>query len=196
LNSALALAGTASIGKMGSNYNYFLAWDISICLLCGLFMFRMLAAWNRGGNTARITAAACILLLLGLLLPSKTLLLGLRPWDAYGPIPAEVEITREIRQAPGPVFSENLVLLIQAGKPVEAESSTVTYLTLLGRWDERPYVQLFDSQYFSLLVANDIHFREHYSVAVTSAIERNYVREKQLGEYSIYRPMHRISPAK
>jgi hypothetical protein len=31
---------------------------------------------------------------------------------------------------------------------------------------------------------------------VTSAIERNYVREKPIGPYSIYRPIPRISPAR
>jgi hypothetical protein len=47
-----------------------------------------------------------------------------------------------------------------------------------------------------LLVAYDIHFAERYSPAVISAIESNYVREEQIGPYSVYRPIQRISPAR
>jgi hypothetical protein len=46
LNTVLALVSMVSIGKMGASYNYTLGWDISVCLLCGLFMYRMLAAWR------------------------------------------------------------------------------------------------------------------------------------------------------
>ncbi len=196
LNSGFALASTVAVGKMGASYNYFLSWDMSTCLLCGLFMFRMLALWNRGGNTGRITAAACTALLLGLLLPSMTLVLGLRRSGLSGPVAGDPEIVQAMRQTSGPVFSENIALLIQAGKPVEVEPSTVTSLALTGAWDERPYVQLFDMQYFALLVAYDIHFTDRYSPAVTSAIERSYVREAQIGPYSVYRPMRRTSPAR
>ena len=185
-----------SIGKSGANYNHLLAWDISICLLCGLFMFRMLAVWNRPGNIGRTAAILCAALLLGLLLPSMTMLSGLQPSGVPALVQGEAEIIRRIQQTPGPVFSENLTLLFRAGKPVEVEPSTVTFLTLTGSWDERPYVRLFDEQYFSLLVAYNIAAADRYTSAVTSAIQRSYIREQQIGEYSIYRPIPRIAPVK
>jgi hypothetical protein len=196
LNSAFAMISMVSIGKSGANYNHLLAWDISICLLCGLFMLRMLAVWNRSGSIGRTTSIACAALLVGLLLPSMTLLSGLQPSGVPGLAQVEAKIVQRIRQTPGPVFSENLTLLLQAGKPVEVEPATVTLLTVSGGWDERPYVQLFDDRYFSLLVTNDIHAADRYSSAVASAIQRSYIREQQIGEYSIYRPIPRIAPAK
>jgi hypothetical protein len=185
LNSALALMATVSIGKMGAIYNHFLAWDVSICLLCGLFLFRMPArvlAW-------RATAVACMVLLVGLLLPATGLVSGVCRTSAADAAAGEAEIMRMIRQTAGPVYSENLLLLMEAGKPVEVEPATITFLALSGGWDERPYVQLFDRQYFRLLVVNDLHFEDRYTPAVAAAVEHRYVREQQIGEYSIYRPV-------
>jgi hypothetical protein len=191
LNSCFALAAMISIGKMGAIYNHFLAWDVSICLLCGLFLLRLLtsATWQ----TAEL---ACLLLTIGLLFPATGLVAGVwRPLNREA-VAQEAEIKRMIRQTPGPVFSENLLLLIESGRRVEVEPATVTFLALSGGWDERPYVHLFDRQYFGLLVANDIHFADRYTPAVTAAIERSYVREQQIGEYSIYRPIQHASAAR
>jgi hypothetical protein len=189
LNCAYATLLMATAGKMGTNYNHFLAWDISTCLLCGLFLYRLIATWTVRRNHSRALAWACAILLFGLLLPSTTLLQGMeRSLDAPEQSPDDDEVSQIIRQAPGAVFSENLLLLIRADKPVIAEPVTLTCLALAGHWDEQPYVSLFARQYFSLLVAYDIHFGEIYSAAVTSAIETDYVLRRRIGPYSLYYP--------
>jgi hypothetical protein len=189
LNCVFATGAMLSVGKMGANYNHTLAWDVSTGPLCGLFLYRVLATWTPYWRSAKAAALASALLMASLLLPAEPLLGALLHSSAVrDQIRGDAEMVDLIRQTPGPVFSENLLLLSQAGKVVEAEPATLTYLALAGRWDERPYVRLFDQHYFSLIVANDIHDDDHYNPAVTAALQRAYVLERHLGGYSIYRP--------
>jgi hypothetical protein len=195
LNCAFAAVATLSIGKVGASYNHLLLWDISICLLCGFFLFRVLATWAAGWKRCTAVGLTCILLPLSLMAPPVSLLDALLhnsqvPYSRQ----SEAEVVRAIRRTRGPVFSENLLLLAQAGKTVEAEPATITFLAYAGRWDERPYVRMFDQQHFSLLVAYDIYFRDRFTPATSAAIERAYVLEQKLGAYSIYRPRPRNSP--
>jgi hypothetical protein len=187
LNLAYATVLLVTLGKLGTNYNHFLAWDISACLLCGLFLYRFLA--TSGLNRSRAAAGLCAVLLAGLLLPPMSLLHGLKQ-GLFGPNswPEEDNVLELIRQSPGPVFSENLLMLIQADKPVAVEPATVTFLSLTGAWDEQPYVSLFQQQYFRLLVTEDIHFAERYTPAVTSAIDSAYVPRRRIGKYLLYYP--------
>ena len=189
LNCAFAAVLMVTIGKMGASYNHLLAWDISTCLLCGLLLCRILASWAIRPNVGRAAAWACALLLFGLLLPPASLVVkALHSLDSPDRLPADEEVLEIVRRTPGPVFSENLLLPIQAGRPVLAEPATLTFLTLDGRWNERPYVSLFERQYFGLLVAYDIEFGERYSPALTSAIKGAYVLRQRIGPYSLYYP--------
>jgi hypothetical protein len=188
LNAAYAAPMLASSGKLGANYNHFLAWDIAICLLCGLFVYRMIATARLRQGRGRAAAWVCGLLLCGLFLPPVNLLGSIAPGIvASNPALWEDEVLETVRQTSGPVFSENLLLLIQAEKPVTAEPATLTYLSLAGRWNEQPYVSLFEQRYFSLLVTYDIH-SERYTPAVASAIEAAYTLRRRIGAYSLYYP--------
>jgi hypothetical protein len=189
LNCAFATGLMATAGKMGTNYNHFLAWDISTGLLSGLFLYRLLATWTVRRDYGRATAWVYAVLLFGLLLPSTDLLHGFTSGlDAPESSPGDDEVLQFIRQSPGPVFSENLLLLTQADQPVTVEPATLTYLALAGHWDEQPYVALFARQYFSLIVAYDIHSDQIYTPAVTSAIESDYALRRRIGPYSLYYP--------
>jgi hypothetical protein len=192
LNCAYASLLMVTAGKMGTTYNHFLAWDISTCLLCGLFLYRLLATWTASRKQSRVAVWACALLLAGILLPPIRLVREVeRSMDAPDSSPDDEAVGDTIRQMPGPVFSENLLLPIQAGKPVQAEPATLTYLTLAGQWDEQAYVSLFQQQYFSLVVARDIHSAEMYSPAVAAAIDSAYTLRERIGPYSLYYPRAR-----
>jgi hypothetical protein len=187
-NCAFAAVTMLSIGKVGASSNHFLAWDVSTCLLCGLLLYRVLATWTLRRTFAGAVTPLYAVLLMGLLLPPTSLLAGLgRSPLTTASSKADDEVLEMIRQTPGPVFSENLLLVMQAGKRVEAEPATVTYLAQSGRWDERSYVGLFAEQYFSLLVVYNLYNRWLYTPAVASAIEQSYFLERQIGAYGIYR---------
>ena len=190
LNAVLAAISMLAIGKAGASVNYFLGWDISIGLLCGLLLFRLLATWEtraRPGSWGSLILAA--LLVLAVLVPSVRLVASLLPSpDRVARAKHDAALVRILRATPGPVMSENLLLPFQAGKPVEIEPATLSFLARAGQWDERRYTALLDRQYFRVIVAHDIHDPEHYTPAVAAAIERAYFLERKVGTYMVYRP--------
>jgi len=74
LNCVIAAIMSFSIGKVGASLNHLLAWDIAMCLLGGLFLYRLLATWIGSWKGGRTVTLVCAGLLLGLLSPSFFLL--------------------------------------------------------------------------------------------------------------------------
>jgi len=187
MNWLLAGIWILSIGKKGSSYNFFLASDISTCFLCGFFLFRLLATWSANNRNHNTVSLGLVLLFLLMLLPARKVIDGLMyRFDAR--VEKEAQLIRLIRATPGPVMSENLLAVMRAGKEVHIEPATVSFLVQAGRWDERPYLQLLDQQYFQLIVALNLHGNDRFTPAMTSSIERAYSLDQTIGEYSIYRP--------
>ena len=190
LNGVLAAILMLAIGKVGANVNYFLGWDISTGLLCGLLVFRLLATWETRAQLAkRGSLILAALLVSAVLVPAKGLAGALLPNAERQAIAQDDAAAIAIlRATSGPVLSENLLLLFQAGKAVEVEPATLTYIANAGQWDERPYVRLLDRGYFRLLVTNDLDPADFYTPAVKASIERAYVMQRKVGHYTIYRP--------
>jgi hypothetical protein len=188
LNSVLAAVSALSMGKTGSNFNYFLAWDISTGILCGLFLFRLLATWetrSRPGKRGSLLLA--VLLVSAVFLPSVELVTDLLP-QSNDAGETDAEVIRMLQATPGPVLSENLLLLFQAGKTVDVEPATLCYIANVGQWDEAPLLELLDRHYFRLLVTYNIYAPDRYTPAVTASIEGAYVLQQRVGRYAIYRP--------
>lgn len=187
LNAGFAGLLAISIGKMGSIYNFFLAWDVSLCLLTGLYLFRLLATWRTNSRQKTSYSFALLSLLILLFLPSRWIISTVTE-DFDGLIKQEAQLVSLIQATPGPVLSDNMLIVVKAGHKIEAEPATLSFLTLAGGWDESPYLQLFDSRYFSLIVTTPMHSAARYSPAVVSSIEKNYQLDGKIGDYLIYRP--------
>ena len=92
---------------------------------------------------------------------------------------------------PGPVYSEDLTLLVRAGKQVPWQSFTVAELTVMGTFDETEVVARFRDHYFDRVI---IYSRPSYiydlrhSPAVRRAIEECYASESTIGEYEVLHP--------
>jgi len=187
LNAGFAGLLAISIGKMGSIYNFFLAWDVSLCLLAGLFLFRLLATWRTNTRHKAGYSFALLSLLILLFLPSRWIISTVTE-NFDGPMKQETQLVRLIQATPGPVLSDNMLIITKAGHKIEAEPATLSFLTLAGGWNENPYLHLFDSHYFSLIVTNPLESAARYSPAVVSSIEKNYQLDGKIGDYLIYRP--------
>jgi len=85
-------------------------------------------------------------------------------------------------------LSENLLAVIQAGKAVEVEPATLTYIANAGRWNERRYIELLEQGYFRALVIDGREAEDFFTPAVAGAIAKSYVLQQKLGRYSIFRP--------
>jgi hypothetical protein len=190
---ALAVAWTLSIGKAGASSNYFLEWDIGSCLVIGLFVFRLLATRNATRVPSPIAAASYLLVALiaisAVVSALPTVLLH-DYWRA-GQLQDNADsarVVQAIHDTPGPVISEDLLLSLKAGKPVIVELATVNFLRRMGRWDERPLVEMLEQRRIGLVVVLDLAFADRYSPSMKAALKTAYALSESIGDYSLYRP--------
>jgi hypothetical protein len=98
------------------------------------------------------------------------------------------------QKTPGPVFSEDMNLLVKTGKEIPAEPAMIQCLATAGLWDEKPFVRMIQDRQFALIVTMlnretaDRFSRERYSPAVAAAIEQAYEQTAMVADYMIFRP--------
>ncbi len=191
------LAGlvTIAVGKDGSNINYFLEWNFSLAPLAVLAILR----WLPRPSVARLAPQHVFILFL------VPFLLVIAPAEGWSPrlfalisrSPGATKVLNSmvdlIQRAPGPVFSEDMLLLHLAGKEVPAEPAIIQSLAASKVWSEEPLLEMIRQQKFSLIVTGDITNRQRWSPSVVRAIEGAYQldRSKAIGSYNVYLPLNR-----
>ncbi|HEX4997494.1 MAG TPA: hypothetical protein VFY29_04685 [Terriglobia bacterium] len=190
-----AITVSLTYGKTGSNYNYFLEWNMISCALAGLVLYRALASWR----ALRFWSPGPVLLLL------TPILFGLEgvPTSAVRLLPqldrqsiaenAERLASHEaalklVQETSGPVYSEDMLLLVEAGKEVPAEPSIVTELAGKGFWNENLLISMIDGHRFPLIIVEDLSNRQRFTTAVAGAITRAYAPTKKIGIYQVLEP--------
>jgi hypothetical protein len=98
------------------------------------------------------------------------------------------ELLALVRSTPGTVYSEDMLLLLQAGKDVYAEPAIITNLTGAGRWDERPFLDMLARKQFPLILARDLENPDRFTPAAAKVIQENYEKGPQLDGLWLYRP--------
>lgn len=181
---------TLTVGKEGSYYNYFFELDLSLSLLSGLFV-----GWLLSHPTTRQRGPYALLAVLVvplLLLHSVRTLQAFRDTTARFFRPVETystELVEFVRTLPGPVYSEDMTILMRAGKGISAEPAIITCLAKLGKWDETPFVRrIEEGQFQAIIIYTTLDNRERFTEAVERAIEQRYILSKEQGLYSIYLP--------
>jgi hypothetical protein len=184
----LALIVSLSCGKRGSNYNYFLEWNLACCFPVALVVVYALRQWST--RKAPVTHTTVLLLLL--LFASNgvaslaVLRLGVSPASAAQDT---AKTTDFIRHLDGPVYSENMTILMQAHKEIPAEPSIISNLAENGFWDETDFVKRIDAGFFAaIVVTTSLDNRNRYTAGVQAAIERAYTLQYTYGPFRIYVP--------
>jgi hypothetical protein len=173
LHFALASLILFTALKSGAYFNYLLDWLCVGCVLIGVLLCDLVGT---GWRFSLVTA----LLILGLLnLPFR---------EIPEPIPQQAldrqaALVRRIAAAEKPVASEDMTLLMRAGKPVIFEPAIVTELASLGRWDQGPLVNMIRSGGFAFMITteNAPGGSFHRTPAVDAAMREAYPRVEQLG---------------
>lgn len=187
INAGFAGLLAISIGKMGSIYNFFLALDLSLCLLATLFLFRLLATWRMHCRPTKSRPFILFALVMLLFVPSRWVISTVTE-DFDGQIKEEAQLVALIKATPGPVLSDNMLAITKAGRTIEAEPATLSFLTMAGGWNERPYLLLLERGYYSLIVTMPLQSADRYSPAAVALIDKNYQQAGKIGSYLIYRP--------
>ena len=195
-----AAAQLPSLGKQGAYLNYFIVFDLTCGALAGFLLFRLLLSWRPGrvAAPAAVAAAAALCAILVPLPPEITEAAGSpahrladqRHRAAYA------EALRLVKSTPGLVYSEDLRLLMDAGKEMPAEPAIVTTLARAGRWDETPFRRMFLERKFGLVVVyEDLSNPDRFTAGVRQAIEENYQPTRISDDFTVYRPRPGSAPS-
>jgi hypothetical protein len=180
---------TATIGKLGSNYNYFFELDLAACLISSLFLgwlVRRVSFRPRGSH-----ALLALFLIPVFLLHS---IANLRTFYHVGIAffqPASdhsEEVVHFVQGLPGPVYSEDMTILMRAGKEIPAEPAIITSLAMTKQWDESSFVRRIEHGEFQAIVVRSLTDRELFTESVARAVQQRYYVGKTLGSFNIYLP--------
>lgn len=133
--------------KEGSNANYFIEFLASGGVLTGLAA----AAWYEAGAWRPLGYQQAILCVAALANPYREMPALERVQDTA----AQLAVVRQVQQADGPVASENMTLVLRAGREVIYEPAIVTHLANSGVWDETPLLTMISHRRFAFIITID-----------------------------------------
>jgi len=184
-----AALSSLTIGKVGSNVNYFLELCAALSLASGA-----LVAWSRKHRWLRVVLLALLTLQVRLLMQTTA--------DEYlEPLSYRLHSRQELGQleeivasAEGPLLADEYMGLITLqGRPLYIQPFEVTQLANAGLWDQSPLVERIHDQEFSLILIHhfpgiEVH-KERWTPEMLSAISRAYTPAAVLGNTRVYRPI-------
>ncbi|WP_158745691.1 hypothetical protein [Acidisphaera sp. L21] len=166
LHLALSTLMLATIFKSGGSFNYFLDWLVIGSALAGVLLSDVMAKTH---TAPIIITTLCAAVLIS---PVRFML----DYPSIEDRARQETLVLKIEAAAKPVASEDMVVLMRAGKPVIYEPAIVTELVALGRWDERPLVTMIASGGFAFMLTEDDFpgATTRRSPAVNQAMRENY----------------------
>jgi len=102
------------------------------------------------------------------------------------------DIVKQIAQAPRPVLSDDVVLLIRAGREAQIDPAMFRELVATGKWDQTRFLQLLSSHAFEFVIILNEY---EYTAEMLAAIARAYPSIERLGPYTIRRQAAAVQPS-
>jgi hypothetical protein len=180
----------ATISKQGASDNYFLEMDVAACLLSGLFvgwLARRVSVHPRRGLV--ILHVLVVFVLLVQCVINWRAVAAIARTHAHPPADRSHEVVQFIKDLPGPVYSEDMVILVQAGKEVPAEPAIITALAADGKWNESGFVARIRNGEFSAIVIRwSLTNLGRFSEPVAKAVEERYYPINDFYPFTVYLP--------
>ena len=166
-----------TVFKSGGGFNYLLEFLCAGCVLVGVLLIDLTRSAVWGGRWFHVVAIVL------------TLSVAVRPVRQMPDVVSMAELERQtalvrrVAAAEKPVASENMTLLMRAGKPVIFEPSIVSELAAVGRWDEKPLVNMIRRGDFAFMITTDnsVGGTPRRTPAVDAAMREAYPRVEQVG---------------
>jgi hypothetical protein len=180
----------ATLGKTGAGPNYAIEWLCAGSLLVGLAFAATIHMALQAANFNTAILAPIIVSLIAVALTVHT-----SPF--HGPDEAKLHDVEQqqqlarliswIRAAPKPVLSDDMVLLMSAGKQVPLEPAIFAELSATGQWDEKLELNLIETEAFEFIVT-ERNRSSKYTTAAAKAIDLAYPKQEDLADYVIHLP--------
>lgn len=184
------ILAAATISKVGAYDNYFLEMDVVMCPLSGLFLGWLLRRDSFQPRSRHLLLEVVVVLLF-IAQTAGTWAMFRRMVEAYTnpPIDYSPQVVEYLKTLPGPVYSEDMVLLMQAGKEVPAEPAIITTLAMDGKWNESGFVgRIQRGEFDAIIIRHTLQNDYRFSKAVQAAIKEYYYRTSDIGTFQIYLP--------
>ena len=196
------LAGvmTLAIAKVGSNQNYFVEWMAVLAILLGISVRdAATAAFGGTGAPGKLLSAYPFLLplMIGLQAIAGAPLANYAEYCTPRRATELQALQAMVAAARRPVISDNMVLLLRSGVPVQVEPAIFAELASKGMWDEAPFVRRVRARQFAFFITHgergDALFDARYNPAVAAAIDDAYPVKRKAAGYTLHlpRPSHR-----
>ncbi len=193
--AALASVMTLTIAKSGSNANYLIEWMAVLAILLGVVARDAAdAAFGKlPAPTTRLFAhPSFVPLLVGLQALIYFPLADYSEQRAPSRVAELQTLEAMVRAAPRPVISDDMVLLLRAGVPVQWEPAIFAELASTGTWDERPFVDRVKKGQFAFFITarqrGDRLFDSRYNRAVADAMDAAYPVKRKAAGYTLHLP--------
>jgi len=184
-----AFLSALTIGKIGSNANYFLELAAALSLVAGA-----LIAWS-GQHHWRYWGLLLLLTLqtgwlMGSTLNGPVARLSFRTKDP----PALKQLKEMVDEVHGPVLAdEQMGMLTLQKQPLYLQPFEVTQLALAGLWDQTPLLQSIANHKFPLILVYHFPFAQledaqRWTPEMLTAIEEHYAVVKNMDGNVVYRP--------
>ncbi len=136
-----------AVAKEGSNANYFIEFLTSGCVLAGFAA----VAWVRSARWKVLGYQQAVLCVAVLANPFREMPSLEQRQDTA----AQWRVVERIRESTGPISSENMTLVLRAGRAVLYEPAIVKQLATQGAWDEAPLVDMIRARRFAFMLTTD-----------------------------------------
>jgi hypothetical protein len=190
----VSTAMLATLGKSGSSVNYMVEWMCVLSVLVGTMAARVVHHTLHGDRSEPIKPRSVFPSLLPTLLTVQVLLLP--PRADLDVDPAHLRemglLVARIRDAQRPVLSDDMVLVMKAGREVVWEPAIFAELASTGRWDERRVINKIANRDFAFAITQGqpgtALYDSRYTPGVEQALETAYPRVEQHAGYTVHLP--------
>ena len=106
--------------------------------------------------------------------------------------PGPLEVAEKIAlydmvlSAKKPVLSDDMVLIMRAGKEVQMEPAIFRELADKNLWDQQPLIDKIKNKDFSLIIINKGMISDRWTPMMLDAIDNTYTKIKDFPTYSVF----------
>jgi hypothetical protein len=185
-----ALIAAATISKQGASDNYFLEMDIAACFLCGLFLAWLARRVSFRPRRILVLLQIVVILILLVQTADNWRVLNITANNFRNPPPdRSLDVVNFLKTVPDPVYSEDMVVLMHAGKEIPAEPAIITALADDGKWDESGFVaRIRNGEFHAIVIRHSLTNRQRFSAAIAQAVEERYYRTDDFQPFQVYLP--------
>ena len=185
------------IVKSGGATNYMIEWFCAVAIFVGLGIGPATSRIVDNHEAGPYRMSPSLAVILPALMAAQVWLLPHRvnvQEDAKRQQEALAPIVEMIRASSKPVISDDMTLLIRAGKAVQWEPSIAAELAGVGRYDQTDFVRMIEERrigfFFTEGDRGDGTYDSRYNPPIAAAIAHYYPTERPVSDMLLHLPLH------